>query len=212
MSRNELRQKWWTRPLGHLLWLLITLVCFTLRRRMSPEFSRLKSHQAIIALWHNRIFAPCHLYRFVLQGSVPMCLLTSASKDGAMLSTIAEHYGMRAVRGSSRRRGAIAFRDMVHELQQGSSMCITPDGPKGPLYKCHPGVIRLASISGLPLIPVRVHYACAWRLPTWDGFYIPLPFSRVDYTAACPIHIPPDLTPEQQAEWCTRLEALLNGD
>lgn len=214
MSRNELRQKWWTRPLGHLIWLFISLISHTLRFRIDKlTRSRLQQQQqVIVALWHNRIFTPCHAYRFHIRGQAPMCLLTSASKDGAMLSTIAEHYGMHTVRGSSRRRGAIAFRDMVHELDRGCSICITPDGPKGPLYKCHPGVIKLASVSGVSIIPISIRYSCAWRLPTWDRFFIPLPFSRVELTSAEPIHIPADLTPEQLSAWCAKLESLIATD
>ena len=213
MSQESIRQKWWTRPLGHIVWLLMTLVCMTLRRRVSAEVEAyLKDTQIIVALWHNRIFVPCYVYRYVIKGKVGMSMLTSASKDGTMLTTVARDYGMRTVRGSSRRRGAAGFLDMVRELRNGYSMCITPDGPKGPRYHCHPGVIKLASMSGVPIIPLQIHYTRAWRARSWDGFFVPLPFSRVEFTTPGPIQVPPELDEEQLATWCKRLEDLLGTE
>ena len=212
MSQEKTRKKWWTRPLGHLIWLLITLTCATLRRRVDPKAHYLRDHQAIVALWHNRIFAPCYLYRHAIHGQMPMSMLTSASKDGTMLTTVARNYGMRTVRGSSRRRGAAGFLDMMRELQQGCSMCITPDGPKGPRYKCHPGVIKLASMSGIPIVPLIVRYSRTWRAPSWDGFFVPLPFSSVELTSPGPISVPPNLSDAELAEWCARLEKELGTE
>lgn len=210
---SETRQKWWTRPLGHIVWLLMTLVCATLRRRVDEKSAFLKKNQAIVALWHNRIFVPCFVYRYVLRGEVPMSMLTSASKDGTMLTTVARDYGMRTVRGSSRRRGAAGFLDMMRELREGCSMCITPDGPKGPRYRCHPGVIKLASMSGVPIVPLRIKYSCAYRVRSWDRFFIPMPFSRVELsTTAEPLCVPPDLSEEELSAWCARLEEALGTE
>lgn len=206
------RQKWWTRPLGHFLWFFITLICYTLRRKIGPAAEFLRKNQAIVALWHNRIFVPCFVYRYVLRGEVPMSMLTSASKDGTMLTTVAQNYGMRTVRGSSRRRGAAGFLDMLRELQQGFSMCITPDGPKGPLYRCHPGAVKLASLSGVPIVPLRIRYSHAWRVRSWDRFFIPLPFSRVELDTCGPVCIPPDLSEEELDSWCRKVEELLGTE
>lgn len=211
---SELRKKWWTVPVGHLVWFFITLVCFTLRKKVILEDANGKpmgSFQCIIALWHNRVFVPCYVYRYVIKGKkVQMSMLTSASKDGALLATVAKDYGMRAVRGSSRRRGVAGFMDMLRELKDGCSMCITPDGPKGPIYKCHPGVIKLASVSGLPIVPARVSYSSYWRIKkAWDGFVIPKPFSRVVVHLAKPLYVPSELTLEIQQEYCDKLNQIL---
>lgn len=212
MSRL-LRAKWWTAPVAHILWVLITLVCFTLRKRAINENGRGDAwgqYQCIIALWHNRVFVPCYFYRYVIKGRVPMSMLTSASKDGAMLSTIARDYGMRAVRGSSRRRGVAGFLDMLRELKEGCSMCITPDGPKGPRYRCHPGVIKLASVSGLPIIPVRIDFSSCWRVNSaWDGFIIPKPFSRVTLYWGKKLTVPENTDDEQVEAYCQKLEQAL---
>ncbi len=209
----EKRSKWWTRPLGHLVWFLISGLCVTLRMRvvtLGAAADYLGKKQCIIALWHNRTFTPCYVYRYLIKGVVPMSMLTSASKDGALLATVAEKYGMRAVRGSSHRRGVAGFRDMLRELADGCCMCITPDGPKGPVYKCHPGVIRLASVSGLPILPLCVDIPSGWRIrKAWDGFVIPKPFSKVTVTAREPLFVPADISEETQKEYMEKLEKLL---
>ncbi len=167
--------------------------------------------QCIVALWHNRTFTPCYVYRYKIKGRVPMSMLTSASKDGALLETVAQGYGMRAVRGSSHRRGVAGFRDMLRELEEGCCMCITPDGPKGPIYKCHPGAIRLASVSGLPIIPLCIDIPGCWRIrKAWDGFVIPKPFSRVTVLAKAPLYVPPGLDDEVQREYVEKLNQLLS--
>lgn len=209
---NEVRQVWWSQPLGYVLWLFITLVCFTLRKRVRGDAERLRSTQSIVALWHNTIFVPCYFYRYVIRGKICMSMLTSASKDGTMLSTVAKSYGMRTVRGSAHRRGAIGFFDMLRELREGMSMCITPDGPKGPCYKCRPGVIKLASTSGLSITPLRFKFGACLRTRTWDRFHIPLPFSRVEMEICPQISVPKDITEEDLASYCSRLEQALGGD
>lgn len=210
---RELRAKWWTVPVGHILWALITLVCFTLRksvRNANPQGDAWGQYQCIIALWHNRVFVPCYFYRYLIKGRVPMSMLTSASKDGAMLAVIARDYGMRVVRGSSRRRGVAGFLDMVRELKRGCSMCITPDGPKGPRYRCHPGVVKLASVSGLPIIPISIDFSSCWRIGSaWDGFIIPKPFSRVTLCWGKKINVPADINDGQLAAFCHELEQAL---
>ena len=93
---SELRKKWWTVPVGHLMWFFITLICFTLRKRIiieDAEGKKFGSYQCIIALWHNRVFVPCYVYRYCVKGKkVQMSMLTSASKDGALLATVAKDY------------------------------------------------------------------------------------------------------------------------
>lgn len=196
-----------------MVWFFITCVCATLRKRVILKGNAgeiLGKKQCIIALWHNRTFTPCYVYRYCVDSKVPMSMLTSASKDGALLSTVAGDYGMRTVRGSSHRRGAVGFRDMLRELNEGCCMCITPDGPKGPRYKSRAGVIRLASVSGLPILPLCVDIPSCWRIKkAWDGFVIPKPFSRVNVLVREPLHVPSDIDEETQKEYMEKLDELL---
>ena len=62
---------------------------------------------------------------------------------------------------------------------QGRDVGITPDGPRGPRYDFKPGAVVVAQLAGAPVLLFGAKYHSAWRLPSWDGFYLPVPFSRV---------------------------------
>ena len=211
---TELRSAWWSRMLGHILWFVVTLLCITLRKRLVIAEGEKPLHPGsepvIFAFWHNRSLVPAHFYRYVLKGSAPMCLLTSASKEGAMMEAIVSHYGMGVVRGSSRRRGIAAFKELLRAARSGHSICITPDGPKGPIYKSQAGAVVLASLTGLPIVPVCVDMPrCRRAEKAWDKFAVPLPFSRVNVFWGNRIIVPKGVDDDALAEYRERLDAAM---
>lgn len=130
-------------------------------------------------VWHNRIgMAPQMYWKWFRRQ--PVAVLTSASKDGEILAETCRHFTMEAARGSSSRRGAQALRECLTYIRSGRDVCITPDGPRGPRYHLQPGIIRLASHTGAPMLPLHLRPQRAWRLKSWDGFLIPHPFTRID--------------------------------
>jgi lysophospholipid acyltransferase (LPLAT)-like uncharacterized protein len=138
------------------------------------------------AFWHNRLFVVPYLFEH-FASTRPGAALTSASKDGELLSAVLRRFGVEAIRGSSSRRGATAFREMRRAVQAGSDVAITPDGPRGPRYRVNPGLLLLAQKTMAPVMPVRVTYSRALRLKSWDRFMIPLPFARVEVVFDTPI-------------------------
>lgn len=78
---------------------------------------------------------------------------------------------------------------MMRKVQEGDvCFCFTPDGPRGPIYEVHHGIVKLASQSGLPIVPVCIEYESCWRLnKTWDRYAIPKPCSNVNilWKSAC---------------------------
>lgn len=159
---------------------LIRLIGFTLRMRVEDESGLIANHQSstpiIFAFWHNRIFMMPYFYKRFLPSRRAVCLV-SASQDGEMIARILNRFGLGSVRGSSSRRGKEAYRELAENLKRGWDVAITPDGPRGPRYQAHVGVVGLAAFSEYKLIPVS--YDAAWKIeiPSWDRFIIPLPFS-----------------------------------
>ncbi|MCX7713528.1 MAG: lysophospholipid acyltransferase family protein [Chthoniobacterales bacterium] len=135
----------------------------------------------LAAFWHNRILAitPAFL-RFYPPNRKGLSVLTSPSRDGEILAQVAARFGMNAIRGSSSKRGAIALRECLSHLRLGRDIAITPDGPRGPRYVLNPGIILLSSQTSIPILPIHANFSCAIRLKTWDKFYIPLPFSKIN--------------------------------
>lgn len=109
-------------------------------------------------------------------------VLTSPSRDGAILEEFMKHFGVPSVRGSSSRRGATALLELTKYLEEGKDVVITPDGPRGPRYRLGQGLIFLAQKADCPIMPIHVGPSRCVRLRGWDGFMIPLPFTRADIT------------------------------
>jgi hypothetical protein len=116
---------------------------------------------------------------------------------------------MEAVRGSSSRRGSRSLLELVRLIRSGRDIAITPDGPRGPRYSLGPGIILLAQTTGARIIPAHASFSRCVRMKTWDGFIIPLPFSKVSVTIGKALNIPGELTGEEFEEKRKNLEDLL---
>lgn len=166
------------------MWPLATLMSLwgrSLRFDETPEdvrsFSKCDQPVAIV-LWHNRLFLAAEIVRRYRRGRVPYALV-SASQDGAWLTAFFSLVGLRTVRGSSSRLGREAATALVEMLRAGHDVGITPDGPRGPCYEMKPGAIIVPRRTQTPLVLVGAEFSSAWRMRSWDRFYLPKPFSRV---------------------------------
>lgn len=150
----------------------------------------------IFSLWHNRMIGGTAAAKPWLNFRSAV-VLTSASKDGATLAAAMECFELGAIRGSSSRRGAAALVQLKRAIEKGQHVCITPDGPKGPLYEVQPGLVKLASLSGVPIIPFLVSYEKYWQASSWDRFQIPKPFSKVKVIFGEEIRVPAKVSEEE---------------
>jgi lysophospholipid acyltransferase (LPLAT)-like uncharacterized protein len=57
--------------------------------------------------------------------------------------------------------------------------------------------VKLAQLTGVPIIPVHLHYSRAIQFRTWDEFLLPLPFSKVTLVFDPPHLVPRRLTEEE---------------
>jgi lysophospholipid acyltransferase (LPLAT)-like uncharacterized protein len=81
-------------------------------------------------------------------------------------------------------------RELVSAAAEGCDLAVTPDGPRGPRYEPHPGVVSLAQLTGLPIVPVSFRLGWKWTLRSWDRFQVPLPFSRCEVIFGEPLWVP----------------------
>ncbi len=122
---------------------------------------------AIIAFWHaQQLMIPIG-YR-----GTRAHVLISQHGDGEIIARIIARFGHGAVRGSSTRGGAKALRALIKLARSGQDVAVTPDGPKGPRHVAKLGVIQLAKVTGLPIVPVA--FACSKKnslragIATWS--------------------------------------------
>lgn len=171
---------------------LLKLLGGTLRWRFTDEadyMQRDPSKPLLVGVWHNRILVLPLCFQWFCRRSRRLNILTSASRDGELLSNLVSRFGMESVRGSSSKKSVVALRLLQKRLEEGSDIAITPDGPRGPVYEMNPGLIYLAAKSGVPVMAIRVDYERFWELRSWDRFRIPKPFSRVHICFQRPVLI-----------------------
>lgn len=158
----------------------------------------------IYVLWHDQLLLPIYL-----RGRNNNAILVSQHTDGQWLSGAARHLGFEVIRGSSRRGGVAALRELMRS-SRGMNLAVTPDGPRGPRRVMAPGVVYLSSKLQIPLVCMGSAYQRPWRLPTWDRFALPKPFTRARAVLAPRMQIPPKLDRDGVEEYRGKAEAMLN--
>ena len=151
----------------------------------------------IWSFWHNRLFLMSYIHRRFFSHRPPGAGMTSRSKDGEWAAQLVLRFGITPVRGSAARGGTAALRELARFLRRGEDVGLTPDGSRGPRYELKPGLVLLAQLSRRPILPVGVEYSHCFRLKSWDGFMIPLPFSRVNVTLGKLLQVAATHAPEE---------------
>jgi lysophospholipid acyltransferase (LPLAT)-like uncharacterized protein len=192
--------------IGGIVAALTRAIGWTLRIRIEDRARLLDpafKEPLIWTFWHNRMFVvPLLRLRAPHRTGA---VLTSASWDGEIITAVMKRFGLKAVRGSSSRRGATALMQLAGTLEAGEDVAVTPDGPRGPCYKLGPGVVFLARHTGAGIVPIHVAYSRAIRLATWDRFMIPLPFSAVRIVCDAPVNVPAESDVDEMRDRVERL-------
>ena len=150
MTLTNRLKLWLVPPFGYLA---IRALGRTLRLR-TLHADRIKTfwetgRPVIIAFWHCRqIMMP------LCYGGSRLSILISEHRDGELIHRIVRQFGFDTVRGSTTRGGARALRQMARLGRSGADLAVTPDGPRGPRCVAQPGVVELAKLTGLPIIPL----------------------------------------------------------
>jgi lysophospholipid acyltransferase (LPLAT)-like uncharacterized protein len=168
-----------------------------------------KQEPYVFAFWHNRLLLMPYLYRKFFPER-KLTVMMSMSRDGEITSGMAKRFGIQAARGSSSRQGMKAFMALVRKIRhEGSDVAITPDGPRGPIYSMHAGILQLAEAGEVPITPVTCHYDDKWELASWDRFQIPKPFTRCRVLFGEPVPVPAGASQQQLEEAGERLRKSL---
>jgi lysophospholipid acyltransferase (LPLAT)-like uncharacterized protein len=148
----------------------------------------------IIAFWHGRLMTAPFM-RELTQADVYM--LISNHRDGEIIANGVRGFGLKFIRGSAAnpkkpdksKQGASAVAQMIAALESGQVVGITPDGPRGPGEKIHPGALKVAQLSGAPIVPVGASASRGKHMKSWDRFLVAGLFSRLCYITGEPIRV-----------------------
>ena len=164
-------------PYGGLL--LVKII--TLTNRVSVVDSKnetdlMARHNSLVyASWHQRFFPGIAFFA----KRKPIAIMISRSRDGEFISRIVDLFGWLPVRGSSSRGGLSALIKIKKLTLSGYNIGHIVDGPRGPFGVVKPGLLRIAQVSGKPIVPAIMSAQKKWVFNSWDRFMVPKPFSRV---------------------------------
>lgn len=166
----------------------IDLLHKTLRIKIVGEFP---SKPSIIVFWHGNMFPMWYLFR-----DLDAIAVVSKSSDGEVLSALLKKWNIKQIRGSSNDGGREVIKTVVENAPDNYTL-ITPDGPRGPIFKLKPGAVVAAHRSQVPLTLCSVVYSSKYTFKkSWDKFILPLPFSKVFIKFSGMIRIPEQATRE----------------
>jgi lysophospholipid acyltransferase (LPLAT)-like uncharacterized protein len=192
LSSYPFKKRFLIRAAGVAFFLLIKLIGRTIRWQVEGwenwEAANAEGRVPIYAFWHNRIFLATYFFQ-----RRRIVVMTSQSFDGEYIARFIQRFGYGAARGSSTRGAVGAIVEMTRLVRAGSPAGFSIDGPKGPRYVAKMGAVLLAKKTGQPILPFTITTERFWEAKrSWDGFQVPLPFSRARIQIAPPICVPAD--------------------
>jgi len=176
---------------------MVSTLSYAIFRTCRIRFVDKKHEDRFLAHGEHIIFAGLHegmmMLPYHFRDRAGGVVMVSRSRDGDLIADTVERFGMRAVRGSSGHGGRAALDLMADALNHDHvSAGVIVDGPRGPALEAKAGVIELARITGLPIVPGTWWCKPMARVKTWDRTIVPLPFSRIAFAFAEPLFVEPD--------------------
>jgi lysophospholipid acyltransferase (LPLAT)-like uncharacterized protein len=208
--------------IGWLVAAYMTLVKYTTRwdvERADHVQPIIDNGKGVIALvWHSRFMMLTSAWKKSYQRPH---VLISRSRDGEIVAHTSHFLGLQTIRGSAKKAakgnlaakakgGAKASLEIVTALQNNGCIVITPDGPRGPRQRLGDGPIRLAKLTGAPLMPCTFAIRNRKQLNSWDRLVLPLPFGKGKIIWGTPVTVPADADERKIEHIRERIENEMN--
>ncbi|MFA3782530.1 lysophospholipid acyltransferase family protein [Melioribacteraceae bacterium 4301-Me] len=191
--------------LSSLINFLMKTVKIRYKNYSTIEKFKSEKQNFVSAFWHGTMLTGWYIHK-----DTNIAALVSKSKDGDILEKLLGRWGYKVVRGSSSNGGKEALLLLLELAENGYSIAITPDGPKGPPYKMKAGAVITAKTKKIPLILAGISCCKKKVLKSWDNFEVPYPFSIINVVFSEPIWIDSKLNYEETNKLITDCEIKLN--
>ena len=154
-------------------------------------------NSVLLCVWHSHLLSIVYdLKEFSFSA------LAGTHKDAEIISQVGKKWGWRMIRGSSKKDGDKAYREIFKLLKKkGEGLFITPDGPSGPPKIPKMGIIRAAQVTGASIIPIGVYSTKKWGFTNWDTFYLEKPFGKIFIEYGPPIKF----SSKHKADYCKKV-------
>ncbi len=171
-----------------LIFIITNLIYKTCKIRFLGEIADEKP--TIFLFWHGRIAMMAFSYKHYfshLKNEVK--ILISNHNDGEIITQTMNIFGIKSIRGSSRKGAVGAMISALKELKNKNHISITPDGPKGPFHSIADGIINLAQKTDVKIAFINYEASLYWQFKSWDKMILPKPFSRINFYLSSPISV-----------------------
>ena len=178
--------------------------------REHMEQARASGRPVILAGWHGMTMM-ISAYVFAYEDSSSYVGVIPDDDRGATLSIWARHMRIATFPVSMEETSLVAARRLlalIRELERGKTLYINPDGPAGPSHEPKKGVFFIAHKADALIVPIGAYTDACIRIPRWDRYTVPLPFSRIAISLGQPLEIDAaDDSETSTAILCARLDA-----
>lgn len=167
----------------------------------------------IVALWHGQ-FLMCPLG---CPSHFELNIIVAQHGDGEFIAQALQRFGMHLIRGAGAgkrlkdRGGARAFVAAAKALAAGQNVALTADIPPGPARVAGSGIVKLAQVSGRPIIPLATATTHYHAFNTWSRMTLNLPFGTLACVYGTPIWVEKDASASRLEEARLEVEDRLNA-
>ena len=145
-------------------------------RDINNFYDNLNKYGSVIFIaWHGRVPMIPYFWdkRSILKA------LVSPHRDGQIIVGLLRRFGIGHIDGSSNERSLSAAVTLLKELQNGTTIAIIPDGPRGPSMTMGLSPVYYAQKTGKPIIGVTYSIADSYVVErSWDRMLLPKPFHK----------------------------------
>lgn len=152
---------------------------------------RASGHPLIVAAWHGMTMMLLG-YLTAQEDASQYVLIVPDDSRGAVLSDLTRRLGAAAFAISMEAHSMVAARrllTLIRQMKQGKNLYLNPDGPDGPSHEPKEGVVFIAHKAGALIVPTGAFTATGYRIPRWDRYVVPFPFSRIAVVLGEPLEV-----------------------
>ena len=174
----------------HILFLYLKLVYITNRWNFvwpegMNEVKLNNENGVLLAIWHNRMA----FGMYICKNYDNVCALASPHTDGKLITDVIRQMKFNVIEGSTNRNPTEALRCIIKQITAGNKVVITPDGPRGPVYKINSNITRLGYKYNKAIIPISCMATRYFELKSWDKMMIPRNFGEIIVTIGKPLEL-----------------------
>lgn len=166
-----------------------------------------ENNGVILVIWHGRAL----MLPYFKEKDLPLDALVSLHRDGRMIAGLLRRFGIGIIGGSTNENAKGGALDLMRALQKQTSICIIPDGPRGPRMIMGRSPIYYAQKTGKPIVGGAYSIKNSKIIEkAWDKMMLPLPFSKGVCKISEPLYIPANASDEELESYRQEMEQRLN--